>query len=128
MNLFDSSAIINLCAERRLDPLLKGFTLSLAFYELGNAVWKQVSIHKVITINEANIILEALSNIYGKMRKMEIEDPQEILKIAVKENITFHDATYLYMAMKNGLTLVTDDEKLYITAKKYVKAIKSRVI
>ena len=59
---------------------------------------------------------------------MEIEDPQEILKIAVKENITFYDATYLYMAMKNSLTLVTDDEKLYITAKKYVKAIKSRVI
>ena len=59
---------------------------------------------------------------------MEIEDPQEILKIAVKENITFYDATYLYMAMKNSLTLVTDDEKLYITAKKYVKTIKSRVI
>ena len=59
---------------------------------------------------------------------MEIEDPQEILKIAVKENITFYDATYLYMAMKNSLTLVTDDEKLYITANEYVKAIKSRVI
>jgi len=49
--------------------LLKGFTLSLAFYELGNAIWKQVSIHKIITINEANITLEALSDVYGKMRK-----------------------------------------------------------
>jgi len=36
---------------------------------------------------------------------MEIEDPQEILKIAVKENITFHDATYLYMAMKKQLNI-----------------------
>ena len=33
---------------------------------------------------------------------MEIEDPQEILKIAVKENIAFYDATYLYMAMKTA--------------------------
>ena len=49
--------------------MLKGFTLSLAFYELGNAIWKQVSIHKIITINEANITLEALSDVYGKMRK-----------------------------------------------------------
>ncbi len=38
MNLFDASAIINLCAEKKLDKLLEGWTLNLAFYELGNAV------------------------------------------------------------------------------------------
>ena len=48
MSLFDSSAIINLCGERKIDPLLEGKTLSLAFYEVGNAVWRQVHVHKSI--------------------------------------------------------------------------------
>ena len=38
MNLYDSSAIINLCGETKIDKLLEGWTLNLAFYELGNAV------------------------------------------------------------------------------------------
>jgi hypothetical protein len=52
MNLFDSSAIINLCRQKKIDKLLEGWTLNLAFYDLGNAVWKQVHAHKTITSNE----------------------------------------------------------------------------
>ena len=32
MSLFDSSAIINLCGEKRVSKLLEGWTLNLAFY------------------------------------------------------------------------------------------------
>lgn len=128
MKLFDSSAIINLCAEKKLDPLLEGFTLNLALYELGNAVWKQVCIHKTVTVEEANIVLDSLADVFGKMRKLKVERPLEILKIAVEEKITYYDASYLYTAIKNGLTLVTDDEKLYNVGKKRVKAVKSNEV
>ena len=128
MKLFDSSAIINLCAEKKLDPLLEGFTLNLAPYELGNAVWKQVCIHKTVTVEEANIVLDLLADVFGKMRKLKVEHPLEILKIAVEEKITYYDASYLYTAIKNGLTLVTDDEKLYNVGKKHVKAVKSNEV
>ena len=46
MSLFDASAIINLCGEKKLDKRSKD-DLNLAFYEIGNAVWKQVHIHKL---------------------------------------------------------------------------------
>lgn len=125
MKIFDSSAIISLCGERKMDKLLDGWTLNLAFYELGNAVWKQVHVHKAITIDEGNAVLDSLAEVLKKLKKPETEDALSILKMAIEENLTYHDASYLQAAIKNGLTLVTDDEKLYETGKKYIKTMKS---
>lgn len=125
MNLFDSSAIINLCGEKKIDKLLGEWTLNLAFYELGNAVWKQVHVHKTITGDEANTVLDPLIEVFRKLKKPEAEDALEILKIALKESLTYYDASYIHAAMENGLTLVTDDEQLNKVSKKYVKTITS---
>lgn len=125
MRLFDSSAIINLCAGEKLEPLLEGCTLSLTLYEIGNAVWKQAFIQKAITVEEAEIILDSLASIFWKMKKIEIKNPLEVLKVAINERITYYDASYLQAAIENNLTLVTDDHKLYKIGKKHVKTIKS---
>jgi len=125
MNLLDPSAIINLCGEKKIDKLLEGWTLNLAFYELGNAVWKQVHIHKTITSDEANTILSLLTEIFKKLKKPETEEALEILKIAIKESLTYYDASYIHAAMENSLTLVTDDKQLYTTSSKYIKTVTS---
>ena len=125
MNLFDSSAIINLCGEEKIDKLLEGWTLNLTFYELGNAVWKQVHVHKTITSDEANTILDPLIIIFRKLKKPEAEHALEILKIALKESLTYYDASYIHTAIENNLTLVTDDKQLSKVGKKYVKTITS---
>ena len=125
MNLFDSSAIINLCGEKKIDKLLEGWTLNLTLYELGNAVWKQVNIHKTITTDEANIVFDPLIEIFRRLKKPETEDALKILKIAVKESLTYYDASYIHTAMEKGLTLITDDKQLYKTSKKYIKTITS---
>ncbi len=125
MNLFDSSAIISLCGEKKIDKLLEGWTLNLAFYEIGNAVWKQVRIHKKITINEAATVLEPLIELHRKMKKPKAENALEIIKIAVEEGITYYDASYIHAAIENNLVLVTDDEKLVKTGKKHTETITS---
>lgn len=125
MNLFDSSAIINLCGEKKIDKLLEGWTINLAFYELGNAVWKQVHIHKTITSQEANTILDPLIEVFSFLKKPEAEDALETLKMALNESLTYYDASYIHAAMENDLTLVTDDEQLKHVSKKYVKTITS---
>jgi len=125
MSLFDSSAIINLCGERKIDPLLEGKTLSLAFYEVGNAVWRQVHVHKSITREEGDIVLDSLMEVVRRMEKIEIEKPLEILRIAVEENLTYYDASYLQAAIEKDLTLITDDKKLYVAGKKYIETLKS---
>jgi len=125
MNLLDSSAIINLCGEKKIDKLLEGWTLNLTFYELGNAVWKQVHTHKTITTDEANTILNLLTEISKKLKKPETEEALETLKIAIKESLTYYDASYIHAAIENGLTLVTDDKQLYTISSKYIKTVTS---
>jgi len=125
MSLFDASAIINLCGEKKLDKLLEGWTVNLAFYELGNAVWKQVYIHRKININEAMVILDSLTEVFMKLKKPEKENALETLKIAVKEGLTYYDAAYIQASLENDLTLVTDDENLQRASKKYINTIKS---
>ena len=126
LKLFDSSAIIVLCGEKKLDKLLDGWTINLAYYELGNAVWKQVNIHKKITTNEAEKVLDSLMEAFKRLKKPKSEDALETLKIATKENLTYYDASYIRTAIKNAFTLVTDDDKLLKTAKKYTEAITSQ--
>ena len=119
--LFDSSSIINLCSERKIERLLDGCTLNLAFYELGNAVWKQVYLNKTLTQEEGGIALAALTDVYGQMRELFVEDASSILNIAIGEGLTYYDASYVHAAIKNEAMLVTDDGKLRTTASKYVE-------
>ena len=91
--LFDASASVNLCGEKKLDQILAGCTIDLTTYEIGNAVWKQVYIHKKITLEEANTVLDSLIDILRNLKKVEIDDFLEVLKIAVKEGIDCYDAS-----------------------------------
>jgi len=126
MNLiFDSSAIINLCGEKKTEKLLDGWTINLAIYELGNAVWKQVKVYRRITVDEANLLLDSLTEVFKRLRKPSSENPLKTLEIAVKEDLTYYDASYISAAVENNLTLVTDDEKLYNAGKIYVRTMRS---
>ena len=123
--LFDSSSIINLCTRRKIDELLEGWTLSLTFYEVGNAVWKQVHLHRALAPEEGASALNALVEVLKKMKEVRVEDASAILDIAVGEGLTYYDASYIQAAIEEDTTLVTDDEKLNHIAKKYVRTITS---
>ena len=99
--------------------------LNLAFYELGNAVWKQARIHRRITLEEAYLILDSLTEVFRRLRKPEDEDPLRTLEMAVREGLTYYDAAYISAAIEKGLILVTDDERLYEVGRRYVKTLKS---
>jgi predicted nucleic acid-binding protein len=124
-HFFDASAIIALCSRGKADKPLEGWTLNPALYEVGNAVWKQVYLYKTFTLEEGNKALDALTEVIKKMMRTSIDDSLDILKIAVTEGLTYYDAAYLHATLKNDKTLVTNDEKLYTIAKKYVKTIKN---
>jgi len=78
-----------------------------------------------ITVKETNLVLDSLAEVFRRMRKPTAENPLETLKIAVKESLTYYDTTYISAAVKNNLTLVTDDAKFYKNSKKYVGAVKN---
>lgn len=125
--MFDASALLNIIKrENSFDILKNGFISDLTLYEVGNAIWKSVY-RELLTEEEARKLLE----IFGKIAKMlnvavlEKEKMYNVLEISVKESITFYDASYIFLAIENGLDLVTDDKKLKNVAGKYLKVYSS---
>jgi predicted nucleic acid-binding protein len=114
--LFDANVIywvIRECPEKALDMLMEGSTISLAYYELGNALWREAHLLKRVSIEEAE---KSLSLMYAMLVRMQVEEVDsegiEILQTAHKCNLTFYDSAYLVEAKKTSKILVTDDNKL----------------
>ena len=72
-------------------------------------------------------VLLMIEEVLKEINKVSIqaEDIKNITKIAVKNNITFYDAAYIYIAKKHNYTLVTEDKDLLKT---YSKAITTKTL
>jgi predicted nucleic acid-binding protein len=126
--LFDASAIVNLIKKGFMKAFIKGFSLNLALYETMNAIWKE---HKFGKIDEKTALeyIEVLTMAFKLFEILSISAyEKEVFKLAVKEELTIYDASYLFLAIKNKLILVTDDEKLKNKSLKYIKVLNSRDI
>ncbi len=70
---------------------------------------------------------EVLSKVFSIVGTKSVKGMEkEVFDLAVKEGLTVYDASYVLTAMKNKLTLVTDDQKLASKASKYVKCITTK--
>lgn len=120
MYLYDASAIVNLVKRGEVKAFYNGYTLDLAIYEVTNAIWKECCLLKNIQANTALKLIELISKIFSIMSLYTIRGHEEkVLDLAIKEGITVYDASYIYVAADNKLTLVTDDKKLANVARKY---------
>lgn len=108
--LFDSSAILNIVKKGKA-RLLDGYTISLAFYEILNAIWKETKLLASISEDNASLLLKGAITAWRVLPKIEV-DGLEVFKTSLKYGLTVYDASYLTAARIRGLTLVTDDRKL----------------
>jgi len=85
--------------------------LDLTKYELGNIIWKE---YKLGHLKNWEKPIEQWSRIIGELPSYSIdaEHLKEVEKIAVERGLSFYDASYVYVAEKQGLKLVTEDENL----------------
>ena len=124
MYLLDSSAIAIILIEKREDALnlLRGrATISLAYYELCNILWKEAFLLKLVDTQVALKTAEHLAYILSEMHVENLSSPKdlyELMKVALETGLTVYDASYLYAAEKLSATLVTEDNKLSEAAKK----------
>lgn len=117
--LFDSSSIVNLVVfggEDALNIIRRegSSTLSLTYFEVGNAIWKMHYLTKKIDRDEANLLLQVSMKLLALLEKEECsaDDAKQIVDIAFNQKLTFYDASYLFVAKKHHLVLVTDDAKM----------------
>jgi predicted nucleic acid-binding protein len=122
--LFDASSLYTALRmfENKLYIMAKySAILDLTFYEIGNAI---ITEFRRGTVKDWKSALELWTSILKNFETLELNEFKSIGEIAVKENLTFYDASYIQASMKNNLTLISDDEELLAKASNYIKAIK----
>ena len=122
--LFDASSLIYAIKLRKVEILYGNYVQYLTIYEVINALWKEVILTKTIQAEEAIKLCETLNKILNTMKTLSpLPYEEEILHTSIKLKITAYDASYIVLAKKNNLTLVTEDEILRRKAKEYVKTL-----
>jgi predicted nucleic acid-binding protein len=96
----------------------------LTIYKVLNALWKETHLLKSIPESKVVALAEVLKQVIGTVK---ILDPrvieEEIPQIAIQPELTAYNSSYILLAMKHGLTLVSGDNKLMGKAKKLIEAI-----
>ncbi len=120
--LFDSSSLIKALKQGRVDLLARNYIHWLTIYEVLNAIWKETCFLKTIPEDKVIAFAEILKQVTGLMKILDPKGLEEdMLKTAIQRGITAYDASYIVLAMKHGLTLVTEDSKLRAKARGLVE-------
>lgn len=127
--LFDASSLLNVIRNKESQSiriLEKQHVLDLTLYEISNAIWKLSYREKKITVEQYSVLLDSILLLIQRMDIADIKGLEKrVQELATKEGLTAYDASYLAVAEKLGLVLVTDDRELERAARKYVKVMKT---
>lgn len=111
--LLDASALYPLILRLKEGLLLYKdhfAVLDLTIYEAGSALLKA---HKKGAVKHLSPVAKMFEEVMKGLRKLSIEaEVFEVLGIAAKSGLTFYDASYAYVARREGLKLVTEDPEL----------------
>ncbi len=127
--LFDTSSLLNVVRTkdlRSIGILNKQYVLDLTVYEVLNAIWKLSYREKKITQEQSFALIDSILLLMQRMNTVGIKGLEKHMhELATKEGLTAYDSSYLALAEKLDLVLVTDDRELEKAARKYVKVIKT---
>jgi predicted nucleic acid-binding protein len=117
MRLFDASSIIEmLSTERRggVNLFKEGTRTDLTLFEVGNVVWKTRGQRGLKDPGEATHRVREAGKVLSIMDVAHLEpsEAEQVLGVVLSHGLSFYDASYLYVARRDGMTLVTEDEAL----------------
>ncbi len=120
--LIDASSLVKAFKEAKLVPLGGQALQWLTVYEILNAFWKETHLLRRLSLEEA---ISLISDFTELVRNMVILEPSglehDILQIATSKGVTAYDASYIALARKHKLMLVTEDQKLFQAASSIIK-------
>ena len=122
--LFDASSLVYVLKLKRVDLIYGSYTQQLAIYEVLNAIWKEAYLTKNLTYEEAMEFIEVFKSALEYLEILDVHPCEaDVLVKALELGITTYDASYIVLAQKNNLILVTEDRKLREKAEKLVKVV-----
>lgn len=122
--LFDASSLIYSLKIRNLKQLYNNYIQFLTIYEVINAIWRESYLTKAITTKEAGELASIFNEVIELMKMINPHGyEKEILEIAWELGISAYDASYIVLAKKHNLILVSEDEKLKRKVGKIIKIV-----
>jgi predicted nucleic acid-binding protein len=128
MMLFDASALLNMVralGSGALDYFKEGYALTLTPYEIGNALWKEATLLRRVSEEEAVSTLELVLYLFRVLNVTSPKDARLVLKLAHELGVTYYDSSYLAASWELGTVFVTDDKKLRRRVEEGESALKS---
>ncbi|MFP3132438.1 MAG: type II toxin-antitoxin system VapC family toxin [Candidatus Nanopusillus sp.] len=113
----DTSTLINISSRfykkdlNFINELIEESIFCLIFYGVGSYLRNYKEIKKVSN-NEIKEMIELFNYIIEKSNIKEVRLNYEVFDLAIKENLSYYDAVYLYLAKKYNLILISDDKDL----------------
>ena len=104
--LLDASSFMMLIKKAEVQTTIQclqdSVVLDLTFYEVGNAIWKESTLTKYLTPNEAKAIEKVAPTIFVRTEQIACEAWafSGILEIARSEKLSFYDSSYIFFAKK----------------------------
>jgi len=122
--LFDASSIIKAFKEAKIALLGTQAIQELTIYEVLNVLWKEVYLLHRLNFKEASSLIDDFSELIEEMTILSIRGiEQQIFQIAMSKGITVYDASYIALAKKYNLVLVTEDKKLSSIANRDIEVV-----
>jgi predicted nucleic acid-binding protein len=122
--LFDASSIIKALKLGKVDVLIGSYIQWLTIYETLNALWKEVHLLKTIPEDRVLEFAEALGRLFDFMKILDVRGLERgVLEVTVKLGVTVYDSSYIVLARRYELTLVTENPKLKAKAQEVVRCI-----
>jgi predicted nucleic acid-binding protein len=124
MYLFDSSSIIKAFKEIKLKPLGGQAIQCLTIYEVLNAIWKEFTLLHLLTADEVLSLANSFLDLVHEMIILDIKGLEhDIIQLAISRKMTVYDASYIALAIKYKLILVTEDKELMKKSKDLIQVI-----
>jgi predicted nucleic acid-binding protein len=122
--LFDSSSLVYAVRLKRIDVLAGNYIQELTVYEVLNILWKETYALRKMSRKEAESLLDVFIQLLSYLNILDLKGLEsEVFKIAVETGLTVYDASYLALAHRGKLTLVTEDVKLRNVASTMIQAV-----
>ncbi len=103
------------------------YVVDLTLYEVGNSLWKLVTLLNSLELRDAEDIVYILKSLVKKevVRVVRFDelDLYKVLGLAVGERLTFYDVSYIVASEAVGAVLVTEDRELREKARKYINTM-----
>jgi len=122
--LFDSSSLVYALRLKRIGVLAGNYIQELTIYEVLNALWKETYDLRIMSIKEAESLLDVFIQLLSYLKVLDLRGLEsEVFKISIETGLNVYDASYLALAHREKLTLVTEDVKLRNVASTMIQAV-----